>query len=126
MCVKSERDVHYSVDELIEAIGSPEVEKKVNDKIGEMRLVQQYSLNQQVFYLKMLTPMFVTTRDVCQYRHRYVNEKGQTVLAVYSDGHPDVPEVRKTVRAEMGTSGYIMTPLENGGTHVVYQLKLNM
>ena len=41
-----------------------------------MRLVQQYSMYQQVYYMKLLTPLFTKTRDVCQYRHRYVNDKG--------------------------------------------------
>ena len=118
--MKGEREVHYSVEELLDALSNYEVEKKVNEKVGEMRLVKQYSLNQQVYYLKMLMPTFVSTRDVCQFRHRYVNEKGQTVLAVYSEEHPDVPLVKKNVRAELGTSGYIMTPLEKGGTHVVF------
>ena len=26
----------------------------------------------------------------------------------------------------MGTSGYILTPLADGGTHAIYQLKLDM
>ena len=125
-CVKSERTVHYSVDEIVQALDSFEFEKKVNDKTGDMRLVKQYGLNQQVFYVKMLTPVFVSTRDICQLRHRYVNSKGQTVIAVYSEEHPDVPLVKKNVRAEMDTSGYIMTPLADGSTHVVNQLKINL
>ena len=67
----------------------------------------------------MNTPVFVTTRDMCQLRHRYVNEKEQTVLVLYSDEHPDVPPVKKNVRAEFGTSGCIMTPQGDGTTHVV-------
>ena len=79
-----------------------------------------------MFYFKTQTPIFIATRDLCQFRHRYVNEKGQTVMALYSDEHPDVPLVKKYVRVEMGTSGYIMTPLANGGTRVVYQLKMRI
>ena len=90
------------------------------NKTAEMRKVKQYSLNQQVFYFKRQTPIFVATRDVCEMRHRYVNEKGQTVVAVYSEEHPDVPVVKKNVRVELGTGGYIMTPLASGKTHVSY------
>ena len=38
-CVKSERVVHHSIDEMIRALESFEFERKVNDKTGEMRLV---------------------------------------------------------------------------------------
>ena len=40
ICVKSERAVHYSIDELLEALENFEIRKKINDKTGEMRLVK--------------------------------------------------------------------------------------
>ena len=42
ICVKSERDVHYSVKEIVEAFENFEVEKKVYDKTSEMKHVKEY------------------------------------------------------------------------------------
>ena len=118
--------VHYSPEQLVEALRSFDVEKLCDNNLGEFSQVQAYSLDTSVYYHKILTPMFIANRDACLYMHCYKNEKGQTVLVTYSGEHEKVPLVKKNVRSHMALGGYIMTPLANGRTHVLYQVQIDI
>ena len=111
-CVKGERYVHYSPEELRQAILDPVVQMKCDSILKETKPVAQLEMDTMVTYQKFKTPtVLVADRDICAFHQTVIDPKtNKMFLVAFSGEHPLCPPVKKVVRAQLHIGGFILTP----------------
>ncbi len=87
--------------------------KKWDPKITESKQIHNLNETTSTNYFEF-SPFFpVAGRDVCFLQHIHKQKNGSVIVGWHSAKDPDVSKKKGIVRASMGTSGFVITPIKS-------------
>ncbi|ELR12849.1 START domain containing protein [Acanthamoeba castellanii str. Neff] len=78
-----------------------------------------------IVHITYSAPWPLNSRDVCVVMSSREYEDGTVIVIARSVADDNCPEINGTVRAELLSSGYVITPRDEGGIHVAYILQID-
>jgi hypothetical protein len=111
-CTKGVAVFKATPKEILDIVSNTEFYKQWDPKILDSRSIYTVNSTTSTNYFEFAPFFPVAGRDVCFLQHIKRDNNGSIIVSWHSIKDPEVPKKKGVVRAAMGTSGFVITPLK--------------
>ena len=123
--IRGEGEVTADVMSIINYLRDIERRKEYDEMFESGELVESISEQMEVMYQKFKKMTPVSSRDFCLLQTRFIYPDGRLMAVATSISHPDCPET-KFVRAHLYMGCYVLIPVSEKVTRVVYMVHVDI
>lgn len=111
-CVRGQGPIGFSAAKVVEFISTDGNTTKYDSQYKEGKVIEDLGLgiNASIGYSRYKGATLVSDRDFCMISATFKEDDGKYVIIATSVEHPDCPDVKKVVRADLIIGGWIITP----------------
>lgn len=111
-CVRGYGPLDFPAKEVFEFVMAPGNSEKYDEQFKEGKTIESLGLgvNCEIGYSRYKGGTFVSDRDFCMISAGFEDTDGTYIIIATSVEHPDCPEVKKCVRADLTIGGWIIAP----------------